>query len=168
MTLWTHQGHCVLLSWTDEEYGSLKAPLKPDSRGNTSAKHSKAKASSPMEVEVAWSLKGDEGWVGKEAQSPAREQGQYLWPSLPSGGNQRQDFSPSSCTKTHCGWVQHYPNVKHIECILSLSIQILFDLNPRKVRKPEKCLMGWHVLNLTHHWENTGLVASLGLQKTDK
>lgn len=44
MTLWTHQGHCVLLSWIDDEYGSLKDLLEIRTpMVMTSAKHLKSK-----------------------------------------------------------------------------------------------------------------------------
>lgn len=44
MTLWTHQGHCVLLNWIEEEHGSLKDLLETRMPVvMTSAKHLKSK-----------------------------------------------------------------------------------------------------------------------------
>ena len=45
MTLWTHQGHCVLPNWIDGEYGSLKDLLETQMPVvMTSAKHLKSKS----------------------------------------------------------------------------------------------------------------------------
>lgn len=158
MTLWTHQGHCVLLSWIDEEYGSLKDLLETRTAVvMTSAKHSKSKGPlSPfkgkwLQSKRRWRL----SWQGSPEPCQRTRPVHSGSPSLSSVKDPEAGFF-LQLYKDSLWMSPTLPKCHTLNAFFLWASKLYLDLNPRKVRKTRKVPNGVAFVefdsSLREHW----------------